>query len=339
VSEDKNDDSEIEQLRTIGERKAINLITSILTPGDEHVAVGPGDDCAALRIGDEYIVITTDMAAEKTHFPPNITPYQIGWHIVAINLSDLAAKGAKPLGVVVAAGLPEHYDVKFLENMTEGMNTCATTYGTTIIGGDIKSHDQLTLTGTAIGRVPDCNFMSRKGAKKGDFVGVTGNLGHAGAGYYTLKHNLAPDDKAVFIGLFEPKPKMAEGLALGESGAVTSCMDISDGLAHSLFQLAEINEVGFDIIFEDVPISRDAVELAKRLNTPVEDLTIYFGGDYELLVTVKNDSWEQAEKAVKEAGSKLTKIGMVTEHDLNLFKDGDMSVLENRGFEHFKWEG
>jgi thiamine-monophosphate kinase len=338
VSESENTDAE--QLRTIGERKAINLITSILTQGNEDVAVGPGDDCAALRVGNEYIVITTDMAAEKTHFPPNITPYQIGWHIVAINLSDLAAKGAKPLGVVVAAGLPEHYDVKFLENMTEGMNTCATTYGTTIIGGDIKSHDQLTLTGTAIGRVSQANFMSRKGAKKGDFVGVTGKLGHAGAGYYTLKHNLESDDKAVFIGLFEPKPRMAEGIALANSRTVSSCMDISDGLAHSLYQLSELNAVGFDIIFEDVPISQDAVKLAEKLEMPIEDLTIYFGGDYELLVTVDSENWAKAQRAVADVGSKLTQIGIVNHNEkMNLFKDGDIFPLENRGFEHFKWEG
>ena len=333
-----SDDPESEKLRSIGERKAINLITSILTPGSEDVAVGPGDDCAAIKMGDEYFVITTDMASEKTHFPPNITPYQIGWHIVAINLSDLAAKGARPLGLVIAAGMPASYDVKFLEDMFEGMNSCATTYGTSIIGGDIKAHDHLTLAGTAIGRVPQEEFMSRRGAKKGDFVGVTGKLGHAGVGYYTLKHKLVPESRAAFIGLFEPKPKMAEGLALAKSNAVTSCMDISDGLAHSLFQLAEINNTGFDILFDDVPVAPDAAELAEKLSMPLEDLTIYFGGDYELLVTINKDSWEKAEVAVAEAGSKLTMIGFVTEkHELNLIKEGEKLPLENRGYEHFIW--
>jgi thiamine-monophosphate kinase len=336
---ESSDTSELESLRTIGERKAINLITSILTPGTEEVAVGPGDDCAALRIGDDYIVITTDMATEKTHFPPNITPYQVGWHIVAINLSDLAAKGARPLGVVVAAGMPKNYNVKFLENMTEGMNSCATTYGTTIIGGDIKSHEQLTLTGTAIGRVPRTEFMSRKGARPGDFVGVTGTLGRAGAGYYTLKHKLAPPDREVFIGLFEPKPRLVEGQALAKSGTVTSCMDISDGLANSLFQLAEINNIGFDIVFDDIPTSKDAEELAKTLEMPLEDLTIYFGGDYELLVTVKKERWSEAVSAVTGVGSTLTKIGFVNNNqELNLIKEGEKFPLENRGYEHFKWQ-
>lgn len=280
------------------------------------------------------------MASQKTHFPPNITPYQIGWHIIAINLSDLAAKGAKPLGILVAAGMPEDYRVKFLEDMFEGMNSCATTYGTAIIGGDIKAHDDLTLTGTAIGKVPQAEFMSRRGAQKGDIVGITGSLGHAGTGYYTLKYKLVPESRAVFIGLFEPKPKMAEGLALAKTKVVTSCMDISDGLANSLFQLAELNQIGFDLFFDDVPMAPEASELAEKLSLPVEDLTIYFGGDYELLVTVKSDSWEEAKEAVRASGSKLTQIGIVTENqELNLIKEGNKQPLENRGYEHFKWEG
>ncbi len=335
----KKSKSKFDKLSTLGERKVIDLITSILTPGGKEIAVGPGDDCAAISVGDDYFVITTDMATQKTHFPPNITPYQMGWHIVAINLSDLAAKGAKPLGIVVATGLPENYDVKFLEDMIDGMNSCATSHGTFVIGGDIKAHEQITLTGTAIGRVPKSEFMSRKGAQKGDILCITGSLGHAGAGYYTLKHKLLPKNEEVLIGLFEPKPKLSEGRALAKTGAVTSCMDISDGLAHSLFQLAKLNLIGFDVFFDDIPLDPEAVKLAEKLSIPIEDLTIYFGGDYELLVTVKKDRWLEAEEAVLVAGSKLTQIGIVTEKkELNLIKEGTKLPLDNKGYEHFKWE-
>lgn len=323
---------------TIGERKAIDLITSILTPGPENIAVGPGDDCAAVKIGDDYLVITTDMTTEKTHFPPNITPYQIGWYVVAINLSDLAAKGAKPLGVVVAMGLPEDYDVRSLENLTDGLNSCATQYGTAIIGGDMKDHDHITITGTAIGRVPQKEFMSRKGAQEGDFIGVTGSLGHAGAGYYALKNDLLPEHDAALVGLFEPKPKLAEGHALSKTGAVTSCMDISDGLANSLHQLAKLNHLGYSVIFDEVPIDPRAIEIADKLSLPVEDLSIYFGGDYELLVTVKSSEWDAAAAAVSAVGSELTQIGFVSKKkELNLIKEGGKKPLLNRGYEHYKW--
>lgn len=331
---------EVETLKKLGERKAVELVTSLLTPGDEKIAVGPGDDCAAISLGEYYLVITTDMAAQKTHFPLEITPYQMGWHVVAINLSDLAAKGALPLGVVVATGMPEDYDTDFLNELIKGMDSCATKYRTRIIGGDLKSHELLTLAGTAIGIVPKSEFMPRKGAMPGDMVAITGKLGGSGAAYYTLKNKIDVEDKEILRGLFEPEPRLAEGHALAKTGAVTSSMDISDGLADSLYQLAKINNVGYEINFDNIPIDQNAEKFAEKLSFPIEDLTIYFGGDYELLVTVKSDAWDEAEVAVSKVGERLTKIGSVTESlDLVLIKDGKRMELENRGYEHFKWKG
>jgi thiamine-monophosphate kinase len=132
---------------------------------------------------------------------------------------------------------------------------------------------------------------------------------------------------------------MTEGYALAKSGAVTSCMDISDGLAQSLFQLSAINQVGFELLFDEVPLAPEALELAEKLSIPVEDLSIYFGGDYELVVTVKNEEWDIAADAVAHAGSKLTQIGYATDKlKLTMIKDGIIQPLENRGYEHFKWE-
>ena len=115
-------------------------------------------------------------------------------------------------------------------------------------------------------------------------------------------------------------------------------MDISDGLANSLFQLAKLNEIGFDVFFEDIPMVTEVFELAEKISVPVEDITIYFGGDYELVVTVESSRWSEAVEAVRAAGSKLTQIGFVNSSDeLNLIKEGEKTPLENRGFEHFKW--
>ncbi len=326
-------------MKKLGERKAVELVTSLLTPSDDKIAVGPGDDCAAIEFGDFYLVITTDMTSVTTHFPPGITPYQMGWHIVAINLSDLAAKGALPLGVVVATGMPGKYKLDFLTELIKGMDRCAVRYGTRIIGGDLKSHEHLTLTGTAIGIVHQKEFMPRIGAKPGDIVCVTGELGRAGVGYYSLKHKKSGKNQELLRGLFEPEPRLAEGHALAKSESVSSCMDISDGLADSLHQMAKLNDVGYEINFEDVPMDQNAVELANKLSVPIGDLTIYFGGDYELLATVKKDMWEFAKHAVTIVGGKLTEIGKVTKNKkLVLVKDGKTRVLENRGYEHFKWE-
>jgi thiamine-monophosphate kinase len=326
------------KLSDLGERKAIELVTSLLTAGDDKIAVGPGDDCAAIELGEFYLLVTTDMTFQKTHFPPEITPFQMGWYIVAINLSDLAAKGALPLGVVVATGMPNEIDTDFLQELIKGMNSCATKFGTAIIGGDLKSHENLTLTGTAIGIVPKSEFMPRKGAKQDDIVAVTGALGGAGAGYYALKHQVDVGDEGLLSGLFEPEPRMAEGHALAKSKVVSSSMDISDGLADSLHQLAKINKMGYEINLDDIPIDAGARKLSVELSIPIEDLTVYFGGDYELLVTVQPDGWDSAENAVAKVGGKLSRIGVVTrEPELTLVKNGEKVALENRGYEHFKW--
>jgi thiamine-monophosphate kinase len=329
------------KLSALGERKAIEVIKTILSTSDEQVAIGPGDDCAALDLGEEYLLITTDMTMELTHFPPEISPFQMGWFIVAINLSDLAAKGAKPLGVVVASGLPEDLSTYFLEDLVKGMKACATKYNTAIIGGDLKAHEHITLTGTAVGKVAKVEFMPRSGAKPGDIVAVTGTLGHAGAGFYSLKHRAGVEntDNELMEGLFEPKPRLAEGRALAKSGAVSSCMDISDGLADSLYQLAEINNIGFEIEFEKIPVDHKIVEFSKDLSIPLEDLSVYFGGDYELLMTIPPESWDHALGSVSVTGTMLTKIGWVTENtELKLIKENSMITLENRGYEHFKWK-
>jgi thiamine-monophosphate kinase len=265
----------------------------------------------------------------------------MGWFIIAINLSDLAAKGAKPLGVVVASGLPEDLSTYFLEDLVKGMKACATKYNTAIIGGDLKVHEHITLTGTAIGKVAKTEFMPRTGSKPGDIVAVTGTLGHAGAGYYSLNNKAGVEntDKELLRGLFEPKPRLAEGRALAMSGGVSSCMDISDGLADSLYQLTEINKVGFEIEFEKIPMDPKTLEISAELSIPLEEFSVYFGGDYELLITIKPEHWDNVKNSVSKTGTILTKIGRVTENtDLILLKDNSRMVLENRGYEHFKWK-
>jgi thiamine-monophosphate kinase len=326
-------------LKELGEREAIKLVKSLLTPGDYKIAVGPGDDCAAISFGEYYLVVTTDMTAQTTHFPPEITPYQMGWHIVAINLSDLAAKGALPLGVVVASGLPGNVDSEFLSELIKGMDACATRNGTRIIGGDLKSHQLLTLTGTALGIVSKSEFMSRFGARPGDILAITGTLGRAGAGYYALKSKKSIKDHELLQGLFEPEPKLAEGHALAKTGAVTSSMDISDGLADSLHQLAKMNNVGYEVALDDIPIHENTTKISEELKIPLEDLTVFFGGDYELLVTVDPAHWELAERAVATVGGQLTQIGKVTRNKkLTLIKGRKKVALENKGYEHFKWK-
>ena len=319
------------QLREIGEREAIEHIRRILDQND--FPLGLTDDCAAIEMGKNYLLVSTDMINERTHMPVGMTAYDMGWHVIAVNLSDIASKGGEILGVEVAVGLPKGKDVEFLEDMAQGMDSCARRYGTAIAGGDTKECYEVTLVGTAFGIVPKNKIMLRSGARTGDVVAVTGKLGKAAVGFQSLKHGLGIE--SAVRKMFRPEPRMAEGLALSKSGTATSCMDVSDGLASTIYQICEQSGVSMNIEFDKLPKTEEMTQIDF---VPKEELLLYMGGDYELLVTIKKGNLRKAKQAVKKAGGMLTKIGAVTKpQDTNkLIKGGEMKILENRGYEHFR---
>jgi thiamine-monophosphate kinase len=323
----------VKTLADIGERAAIRHIENILTKGKHDTGIG--DDCAAIDLGKEYLLVTTDMMTRQTHIPPQMTPYQVGWFLVAINLSDLAAKGGAPLGLVLSLGLPRKTPERFLLDLLKGADACATSFGTTIVGGDTKEDPEITLCGTAFGRVKKDEFMPRLGSAPGDIVAVTGSLGKAGAGYFALKQNI---ERNLTKGLFEPVPRLKEGRILARQHCVTSSMDISDGLSSSLYQLQETNHVGFEIKKDAIPLAIGLSKFSKK-NQGIDPyhVALHFGGDYELLVTMPEASFEKTKKALQRAGTTLSDIGMVTrKRDIVLLEGAQKQLLENKGYEHFK---
>jgi len=316
----------LETLDSIGERKAIRIISKILEHGVPPIGIG--DDVAVLEMGDDYLLVTTDMITKSTH-TPKATAKQIGWHLVAINLSDIGSKGGRPIGIVTALGLPKGTDIGFLKELTKGMKKCARRYGTNIIGGDTKESKDLNLTGTAFGMVKKSNFMARSGARSGDLVAVTGELGIAAAGLESLKGKVKIQ-KAIKA-LLEPEPRVHEGISLGETGAVTSCMDISDGLSSSLHHLSRASGTGFKIHYDDLPISGEVAKVGLH----EEDAVLHFGGEYELLMTVGPASAPLARKAVEAHGTRFTVIGKVVPKGITLRKGQRTSRLQDLGWEHF----
>jgi thiamine-monophosphate kinase len=321
----------------INERVLIAHIAKLLTKPGNNVIAGAGeDDCAVLDIGgDDYLLITTDMLHRKTDFPLQMTGWQMGWMSVAVNLSDLASKGAKPLGVLMAMGIPPDSELGFVEEMVKGMNECASRYGTQIIGGDTDSHDELTMAGTALGLVKKELLIRRSGAKEGDLVCVTGNLGTAGAALLALKTpylNTGTNKKSVneeiLKALFEPLPRINEGMALAESRSVTAMMDISDGLALSLHDLSKASNVGFKIYESRLPVLSSVKSLSK--GEELLEAVVYTGGDFELLFTVAQDKIEKARKACP-----LTVIGEVIGEGVFIERAGRLEELKARGYEHF----
>ncbi|MCD6573196.1 MAG: thiamine-phosphate kinase [Thermoplasmata archaeon] len=292
------------KLSEIGERKIVEKIIQKFSI--------PMDDCAVIDNGNEYMILTTDMMNEKTHFPQGSKPYYIGWYSIAVNLSDIAAKGGKPLAILAAISMPRSREINFFEEILNGMEDCVKKYGGKIIGGDTKESPFLTIAITAIGMVRKNEYMARKGAKAGDAVYVTGSLGKEANLY------LGNIDE-----LLNVKPRIKEAHELAKARVATSCMDLSDGLASSLYQLAKINGIGFLIYEKWLPID----DKARKMDSPLE-FALYHGGDFELLFTMPEEHEDMLHFNFK-------KIGYVTEEKILIEKDGKIEEIKNKGYEHF----
>jgi thiamine-monophosphate kinase len=302
----------------IGERQLIRRISEILG----GIA---NEDCAVVDAGDQYLVATTDMLHAKSDFPEIMTPWQIGWMTVAVNLSDIAAMGGEPAGVLIAAGIPPDTDLYFIDELFSGFGECANIYETKVLGGDLDSTDELTLTGCALGFVEKDMILRRSGAQPGDLLCTTGSLGGAGAGLWAWKQG---DLKNKFIeNLLEPQPRLKEGQALAKSKSVTAMMDNSDGLALSLFDLAEVSKVGFVVQEEALPIAEGIEEMVGRREAV--DLVLSAGGDFELVFPVRPEKIDEARKACD-----LTVIGSVIEEGIWIEAGGQKNKLEPQGYDH-----
>jgi len=317
------------KLEELGERGAIEVLKRIF---DRGFALGIGDDCAVIEWGDQYLLVTTDVISQRAHLPPTATPYQIGWFLVAINLSDVAAMGGFPLGFVAALSLPRTLDVNWLRELARGMDECTKEFGIAVLGGDTKEADQIALAGTAFGRVKKDRVLLRNGARPGDAVVVTGDLGRGGWGARVLRS--ATDVVRATEMMMRPHPRVEEGKLFAESGAVTSCMDISDGLGTTLAQLGAAAKVGFEVEWAKLPAFREirTLPLAEQ-----QAVAMYWGGDYELVATVKPDQVDALVQSFQEKRHPLTVCGRVLPAAPNvLVVDGKRETLHPHGWEHFR---
>ena len=321
-------------LADIGERNAITRLSKIITKKNDSFPIG--DDCAILPVHDEYMLVSTDMVAQHTHLSSKMTPWQIGWFLVAVNLSDLAAKGGIPYGLVLALGLPRSYPVVSFEELIHGAHDCAQAFNTRILGGDTKESKELVLTGTVLGWVKKNEFMGRKGAKISDVIAVTGEIGKAAAGMYVLEKDILSEQACLHF-LFEPQPRITAGRILAQSGRIHCCMDTSDGISTSLYQLQEINSVGFCIDSSLLPISSACSKLfVKESEQNIEEYVLQGGGDYELLCTLHPDDFSMIKSQLERIDVSFTQIGVVTkEKEIVYRKNGKKKTLRNKGYEHF----
>ncbi len=285
--------------------------------------LGIGDDCALLSIPSGYeLAITTDTMVENVHFFADANPASVGHKLLAVNLSDLAAMGAKPLAVTLALTLP-CVDEVWLSEFSAGFLTLAQRYHVDLIGGD-TTKGSLTLTVQAMGLVPKGQAIKRSTAQVGDLIYMSGLLGEAGLGL-KIKQGYECQSENALIRFHEPMPRIDIGLAL--RGIASACIDISDGLVGDLGHILKQSSVGACVDFDKLPFSNDVKMYIE--NTGDEFMPLISGDDYELCFTVPPH-------AVHRVPENCTAIGIIEkEAGFRLKKSGHIETFTATGYEHF----
>ena len=299
----------------IGERQLIEDFRSFIRP---EGMIGPGDDAAVIENGT---VVTTDVVTFDRHFPAGMSYEQFGWYAAAVNFSDLAAMGARPIGFLAALALPLDLEAQAAYDIMSGIDQCCEFCGTGIVGGDTKTGPGI-VAGTALGTMDGGPPMRRSGARPGDIVAVTGPVGGPAAAFIALEKGLeAPEAKEA---LYVPIPRVEEGVAMARSGAVTSCMDLSDGLGTALNTICSASGVGIDVELDFIPRGPCVDEMAEASGRPAKDLLLGWGGEYELLFTADRERLDR----LYDAEVEFSIIGMVNDSGRpSLVEDGKRSVI------------
>ncbi len=300
----------------------------------KDVPLGIGDDCAVLApVENQNIVVTTDTLVAGVHFPFDTSPRAIGHKAVAVNLSDIAAMGAKPSWISLALTLPE-VDETWLTEFCEGVFELCEFYNVELIGGD-TTQGPLSITLTAQGLTPQDSYLSRAGAKTGDWLYVTGELGDAALALQHIDGKV--DIEAQFFEVLKhkldyPKPRILAGQTLREYAS--AAIDLSDGLIADLGHICQASNVGANVVLDSLPLSnimRDNLLADDAIN-----LALSGGDDYELLFTVSEDNKVGMETAMSHAGIAVTCIGQLNaSQTITTTLNNKPVPINTAGFEHF----
>jgi thiamine-monophosphate kinase len=268
---------------------------------------------------------------------------QIGYKALAVNLSDIAAMGGRPVAFLVGLAAPGRTLVRVVDEIYRGMLTLARRYDVALIGGDVSAARRgITISVMVLGTVEHGNAVTRSGAKSGDRIYVTGTLGDSRAGLEILKkrRRLKPSAMNPYLvhRHFSPTPRIEFGRLLSRRRWATAMIDLSDGLASDLRHLCEASRVGARLEWNRFPVSPALAAYARRLNRSAADYALRGGEDFELLFTVNRARVAEVEGAAKRMALAVTPIGTVVSKGLGITLIGKESreiPLTVRGYEHF----
>lgn len=295
----------------IGEKELINYILS----NSENIIA---DDTAITEFSDTNLISTCDMLIESKHFPKEMSYFQMGLKAVTVNVSDLAAMGANPLGFLLSIALPKDLEVDFFKEIINGVIYACDFYNIPLIGGDTNEASEIIISGTALG-LCDKPLMKNTG-KNGDLICLTGDIGLAALGF-NLKGDNIYTEKSL-----KPLARLNEGIIIKNSGA-TSATDITDGLASELYEMKP-DSMGFMIYEDKLNISDEFKEISSKLDLNYLDLLLHIGEDFELVFTIGN---------VDDLDIDFKVIGEVNNSDKIeiTLSNGEVREIEKRGYNHY----
>ena len=339
------------EIKDLGEFGLIDHLTHSFESQNKSTIKGVGDDAAVIDRGAYYELVSTDVLVEGIHFDLSYTPLKhLGYKAVAVNISDIAAMNGVAEQITVSIAISNRVSIEALDALYDGIKVACGDYKVDLVGGDTTSSlSGLMISITAIGKVDKDKVVYRDGAKIGDVVCVTGELGGAYMGLQILER-----EKQVFLDapgaqpkleefnyivqrLLKPRARMDVIHDLNELGAVPSSMiDISDGLASELHHIAKQSQVGFKIIDENIPVNNETYETALTLNIGPVTCAMNGGEDYELLFTISREGYEKIKThfdivGIGEVVAKEEGVNIVT-------KAGRAHPITAQGWNHFNDE-
>lgn len=318
----------MQQLGEFGLIDRIRKMTSVPDPS----WVGIGDDCAVIPLSPETggapasdLLVSTDMLVEGTHFlMEDISPRQLGWKSAAVNISDIAAMGGKPIATFLSLALPKTLPEQWMQEFMEGYNGISEKFGAALLGGDTTcSPDRICINVAVLGTCPRGKAKLRSAARPGDLVCVTGTLGDSAAGLRLILGGQKGAAPRLMDRHYTPTPRVEEGLALSCLPGVHAMMDISDGVGSDLRHILDESGVGARIDTGKLPISKELQALCSEKGWDPKELALSGGEDYELLFTM--DPQETPDIP-------YTVIGEITANPTVTWEGGSRDYM---GYKHF----
>lgn len=320
--------------RRLTEREILGVLKRRFN-SNPKLPLGFDDDVAAFPLSKRRLfVLKTDMLVGRTDIPPGMTFEQAGRKAVVATVSDFAAKGVQPKGLLISLGLVPPVKLSTVNEIVSGLERGARQYDCRIIGGDTSETDDLVIDCIGFGFARTGRILRRDGAKPGDIVAVTGDFGRTAAGLRILLGKKRPWPRKfskLISSVLNPSAKLDTGLQLAQTGFVDSSIDSSDGLAWSLHEIARLSRV--NIVLETIPVASDVKIFAREQGLVSEELALFGGEEYELVLAIKKAQFTKLRRTLPS----VHKIGYVTSGSGNVIArfGGEFGKVEPRGYEHF----